>query len=158
MNWVGMCCIKQTAHSSIYHGIIGAEVTKPKPWMFLNYFRYNAGLVQDFFPWYVEISGIYVPNSVFHSCLTVILLWNHLMQLSDDDQTHEKFTFFFFLLYLFLGCVSVAHVEIVKVVMLSDAFLLSFKLLQETQLVIRMTQEFKDCSGIYLFFCDISFV
>lgn len=36
--------------------------------------------------------------------------------------------------------------------MLPDAFLLSFKLLQETQLVVRITQEFKDGSKIYLSF------
>lgn len=49
------------------------------------------------------------------------------------------------------------HVEIMKVVMFSDVFPLSFKLLQETQFIIRMTQEFKVCSGrVYLFLCDIS--
>lgn len=44
------------------------------------------------------------------------------------------------------------HVESVKVVMLSDFFLLPFKLLQETQLVVRMTQDFKVCSGRVYFF------
>lgn len=44
------------------------------------------------------------------------------------------------------------HVESVKVVMLSDVFLLPFKLLQETQLVVRVIQDFKVCSGRVYFF------
>lgn len=50
MNWVKMLiCIKQTAHVSISYWIIRAEVTKPKPWMFLNYFSCNTGLFKIFF-------------------------------------------------------------------------------------------------------------
>lgn len=94
-------------------------------------------------------------------CFTVMLPCNHLKEISVNDQTHEKFTFLphCFKLYLVLWCISMSHVEIVKVVMLPDDFLLVLNYWEKPKLSLEWVKNWRSAQKEFTFFFgDILFI
>lgn len=83
-----------------------------------------------------------------------MLLCNHLMQNSVNDQTHEKFTFspHFFSSFICSYSVNVTDVEIVVVVMLSDVFLLSFNYRKKPSSLLEWLQSLRSSREEFTFF------